>query len=249
MEIILYQAPIENEFLVSGKEDGRLGRPTVFLSGTKKRARTFLILAGNGLILASLVGIFLTFGPLVKLDLNYRQKKEENLQATIQTHFSDLSDLSLQGDALEAQNIKVPDVNFSIVIPKINASSIVIPNVNASIEKEYDAALKKGVAHGAGTVFPGMKGTIFLFAHSTDAPWNIQRFNAVFYLLRELEPNDQIIVFYQGAKHYYSVYEKKIVDPKETSWFNQRDEEILVLQTCYPPGTTKQALLIFAKPV
>jgi len=259
-----------------------LGRPTVFLSGTKKTCgagllssfrrdnkaiygasqrssfrqprkinppRAFFIGVGNGFLLIALIGIFLTLGPLFQVEIGYRLKKEENLQAKIQTHFSDLSGPSLQGDALETQSVKVPNADFSLVIPKINAASMIIPNVNAGSEKEYNAALKKGIAHGAGTVFPGMKGTIFLFAHSTDAPWNIARYNAIFYLLRELEPNDQIIVYFLGAKHYYSVYEKKIVDPKETSWFNQKDEEILVLQTCYPPGTTKNALLIFAKPV
>jgi len=45
-----------------------------------------------------------------------------------------------------------------------------------------------------------MKGTIFLFAHSTDAPWNIIRYNAVFYLLRELDAGDGIIVFFLGKR-------------------------------------------------
>lgn len=217
--------------------------------------RALAVNLGNFLIILAFVGLFLSLGPLIKLEIGYRFKKEENLQAenfpaTSQGHFSDLiSDSRLQGIALETQITKVPDVNFSLVIPKINASSVIIPNVNAANEKEYNAALKRGIAHAAGTVFPGMKGTIFLFAHSTDAPWNIRRYNAVFYLLRELKENDRITVYYQGVKHYYSVFDKKVVDPSETYWFNQQEEEVLVLQTCYPPGTTQKALLIFAKPI
>jgi len=40
--------------------------------------------------------------------------------------------------------------------------------------------LQKGIAHAQGSVFPGMQGNIYLFAHSTDNWWNVGRYNAVF---------------------------------------------------------------------
>lgn len=196
---------------------------------------------GNFLLLIALIGLLFTFGPLLKSEINYHVQKR--VQKVAKGGFGKL--LKMEMMSLEQT---APDVIFSLVIPKINARSKIIANVDTSNRAEYAQALKKGVAHAKGTVFPGMKGTIYLFAHSTDAPWNIARYNAVFYLLRELEPGDQIVVFWAGKKYLYRVSERKIVEPTETSFFGQREEELLVLQTCWPPGTTQKGLLIFAKP-
>jgi sortase A len=199
----------------------------------KKWLRTI----GTFLISFSLLGLVFTFGPLLKSEIIFRLKKEAR-----KIHFGELLKKPPSTSPLTA-----PDPYFSLVIPKIEARAKIFANIDASNPKEYLSVLKKGVAHAKGTVFPGMKGTIFLFAHSTDAPWNIVRYNAVFYLLRELEVEDEIIVFFLGKRFNYKVTEKKIVSPHYTEFFNQKEEELLVLQTCWPPGTTQKALLIFAK--
>lgn len=204
--------------------------------------RKISIRLGNILILIAFIGILFTFGPLLKSEINYQVRKK--VQRMAKGGFGRLLKMEVITSVQTA-----PDVIFSLVIPKINARSKIIANVDASDKKEYSQALKKGVAHAKGTVFPGMKGTIYLFAHSTDAPWNITRYNAVFYLLRELEAGDQVVVFFGGKKFIYQVTEKKIVNPTETGFFEQKEEELLVLQTCWPPGTTQKGLLVFAKRV
>jgi len=213
----------------------------VYQASPKKKPRPkikkLLQGAGNLLIIASLIGLIFTFGPLLKSEIAYRLKKE-----TKKTHFGELLKKSPS-----SQPISAPDPYFSLVIPKIDARAKILANIDAANSKDYFPALKQGIAHAKGTVFPGMKGTIFLFAHSTDSPWNIIRYNAVFYLLRELNPGDEIIVFFLSKRFNYKVVEKKIVEPHYTEFFSQKEEEILVLQTCWPPGTTKKALLIFAK--
>ena len=101
----------------------------------------------------------------------------------------------------------------------------------------------------AGTVFPGVGGNIYLFAHSTDAFWNVGRYNAVFYLLKELSNGDEIDVFYNGVRHKYIVYNKSIADPSEVRYLTEVvPYEKLTLQTCWPPGTTLKRLLVFARP-
>lgn len=141
------------------------------------------------------------------------------------------------------------DPSFSIMIPKIAANARIIPNVNVANEAEYLEKLKLGVAHAAGTYFPGQNGHIFLFAHSTDYVWNINTYNAVFYLLYKLEKDDEIDVFFQGARHVYQVTGKKVVDPTDIEYLTRKtDGELLTLQTCWPPGTTLKRLLIIAKP-
>ena len=111
--------------------------------------------------------------------------------------------------------------------------------------------LQKGVAHARGTVFPGMKGNIYLFAHSTDNFWDVGRYNAVFYLLKDLTKGDEVVIFYQNHRYEYVVTGSKIVNPSDVSYLvdsQKLDRQQLILQTCWPPGTALQRLLVFAQP-
>ena len=142
------------------------------------------------------------------------------------------------------------DPQFSILIPKIGANSRVISNVNPANESEYLAALQKGVAQAKGTAFPGEGGHIYLFAHSTDYVWNVNTYNAVFYLLYKLDINDEIDLFYKGQRYTYRVVDKTIVDPSQVEYLTRKtDYELLTLQTCWPPGTSLKRLLVFARRV
>jgi len=252
MEIILYQAPRVEESVTSFSTSGRRMVGWAGLLSSFRQLRTdngpgllssfrqISSLAGSLLIIVFFVGLLLYSFPLIKQKTVLRLS-----QKPIPT--SGFLEVINNSEPV-VQSEEIPDINFSIVIPKIKASSKIIINVNPNNKKEYDAALKQGVVHAAGSVFPGMKGTTFLFSHSTNAPWNITRYNAVFYLLSELEIGDKIIVYFQGKKYYYFVQEKRILNPSETEIFKQKEEEILVLQTCYPPGTTDKALVVIAKP-
>ncbi len=150
---------------------------------------------------------------------------------------------------LGGSTVIVPvSTDFGIVIPKIDANAKVIANVDPSDEQAYTAALAQGVAQAKGTAFPGQKGNIYLFSHSTDAPWNVVRYNAIFYLLDKLEPGDEIIMFYKGRRYDYTVFDKRIVDPADTEYLtNSYDESVLTLQTCDPPGTLLHRLIVRAK--
>lgn len=150
-----------------------------------------------------------------------------------------------QGKKVE---VMVPeDPEFSLVIPKIGANAPVVANVDPSNEPEYQEALKHGIAHAKGTSFPGNGGNTFLFAHSTDYIWNIGSYNAVFYLLYKMEIGDEVNVFYKGQRYVYEVNEKSIIEPYQVEYLTRTpDEEILTLQTCWPPGTTLKRLIVVA---
>ena len=142
------------------------------------------------------------------------------------------------------------DPEFSILIPKLGASAKVIPNVDPSDENNFLPALLEGVAHAQGSVFPGLSGNIYLFAHSADNFWDAGSYNAIFYLLKDLEEGDEVVIFYQGKRHNYFVTDKRIVDPEDVSYITEAigGNEQLILQTCWPPGTTFKRLLVFARP-
>lgn len=148
----------------------------------------------------------------------------------------------------ELPNWQPPDMGYSLYIPKIGAKSAVVGDVDAGDEKAYLEALKRGVAEAKGLAHPGQLGTTYLFAHSTDSPINFARYNAVFYLLHKLVPGDEIEVVYQGELYKYRVSATQITSAKDVMHLTPQDEEeVLILQTCYPPGTTWKRLVVVAK--
>jgi LPXTG-site transpeptidase (sortase) family protein len=245
--IIFDASWLEKEGEVSFSERGAVCRAGALLPTSAKKPFSFaapLKWLGNSLILASLLGLLLTFGPVLKTELSYRAKKAFNkLPEAQKVTFGDLLELPAPGGAIAA-----PNASFSIVIPKIDARAPIFANVDASDPVEFGQVLSQGVAHAKGTYFPGMGEVIYLFAHSTDSPLNIVRYNAIFFLLRELEAGNQVIIFFGGRRYTYLVEDKIITAPEDISYFQPQGEEVLVLQTCWPPGTTLRRLLVLAKP-
>lgn len=213
-----------------------------------RTAYGFIRGVGAGLIGFAIIGFIFSFGPIIREEVIYRF----HLKTTTVQNTDMLSKVEAERAVMvqaEAQNLGINSY-FSVVIPKINATSNIIANVDASNEKEYDQALLEGVAHARGTYFPGQGKRVYLFAHSTDSPWNVRKYNAVFYLLRELEKGDRVVVFFADKKFEYEVDRKVLTNAKDVSWINDiGTEEELVLQTCDPPGTQFKRLLVIAKPV
>lgn len=208
---------------------------------------------GNFLILFSLFTMIKTFYEPVKGEISYYFDKVSGKQYLL-SDSPEAQDLAAKGKLADlvrnnkVQLIQPKDPDFSIVIPAIAANAKVLPNVNAADEAEYLEALKRGVAHAANSNFPGENGHIFLFAHSTDYFWNVSQYNAVFYLLYKLKNDDEVNVFYKGKRFTYKVVGQQIVYPSEVEYLTRKtDGEFLTLQTCWPPGTTLQRLLVFAK--
>ncbi|HEY5601447.1 MAG TPA: sortase [Patescibacteria group bacterium] len=203
---------------------------------------------GNFLIVISLVGIIITFFPILLVEVNFKIQQIKGTTFSVdKPPQSGFGSLLNQDD--QPTLITPVSTEFAIVVEKIGANSVVVPNVDASDPAIYNQALKKGVAQAAGSAMPGQNGISFLFAHSTLNPWDVPRYNAVFYLLRTLEIGDRVIIYYQGRRFNYAVYDKQIVGANDVGFLRkQYNESVLVLQTCDPPGTTWKRLLIFARP-
>lgn len=216
---------------------------------TKKLFRNL----GLNLVFLAFLGILFVTLPVILPKIHSEVKPKTEIKP-IQLTFGQMANEEQQRKLAseEAQKYGVP-TDFSIVIPKIAAAAWVVPNVNSANEEEYLAALKLGVSHALGTAFPGNKGTIYLFAHSTNILTNVSKYNAIFYQLKDLEAGDKVIIFYTGKEFIYQVTDKQIVGAKDISWLTDPPagggEEKLVLQTCWPPGTSLKRLIVIAKPV
>jgi sortase A len=183
----------------------------------------------NVLVFTGVILLVLIFLPVIKVELKYNIDQISNVKY----------------DALSP-----PNTDFSIIIPKIDAVAPIVDNVDPQNQTEYLKALREGVAHAKGTAYPGGAGNVYLFAHSTDAFYNVGKYNAVFYLLGKLSKGDEVFIYYMGEKFRYLVDQVKVVAPNEIKYLaGDPAKNTLTLQTCYPPGTTLDRLIVIANEV
>jgi LPXTG-site transpeptidase (sortase) family protein len=139
--------------------------------------------------------------------------------------------------------------DYGIKIPALYLDEPVVFNVDPNNPDQYKQALKKGIAHASSTAFPDNSGVGYYFAHSSSADMRTQ-YNAVFYLLGKLEADDEIFIWHDGEKFEYQVYETTVTKAEDVSFLHDNyGQETIVLQTCWPPGTTDKRLLVFARRV
>lgn len=147
----------------------------------------------------------------------------------------------------DGASIEPVDREFTLVVPKVGINAAVIPSVNPANPGQYMEALKRGIAHASTSFFPDEDGTVYLFSHSTNYDWFVRDLNAVFYLLKNLSDGDLMVIFYKGRQYTYRLREKRITKPSEVSYLvPQPGKKTLILQTCWPPGSTTERLLLFA---
>lgn len=230
---VIYDAGYHQE-----EEEG-LKRRIVSLGQNSRLSRW----VGFYFLLLALIGLFSFAGPavfpLAKVKLSEWLNREEVMVK--KSGFAQLM--------WEEGNILAPESReFGLVIPKIGVNAKVVAGVNAADKTEYLDALSQGIAHAAGSSLPAENGLIYLFGHSTDYLWNVPELNALFYQLKDLEEGDLVSLIYQGERFDYKVTEKKIVEADDLSVLAPVDEERLVLQTCWPPGTTWKRLVVIARP-
>lgn len=204
---------------------------------------------GGLLIFSGLICLLLIFSPVLIQEVDYQLETIAPEEYRLIESQEELEEVRKESRLVFRKKLLIPQsFDFSLVIPGIGVNSEVFPNIDSSNEEEYLPILKIGVAHAKGSSLPDQPGVVFIFSHSTDTFYNIGHYNAVFFLLRKLEKNDDIYLFYKNKKYHYLVVEKKIINPNDMGETLKRIEDnTLVLQTCYPPGTTLKRLILIAK--
>jgi LPXTG-site transpeptidase (sortase) family protein len=214
----------------------------------------FYAFASRAMIAASLVLMLLTVGPMVALQIQSWRQRINYSVSNMSSNAKDNQPTPMPATPTPSPTPNPdPDKQFQISIPKIGVNSKIIANVDAADETEYDVALKKGVAHAAGTGLPGEENkenkTIFIFGHSTNGTWNISRYNALFYGLKDMTVGDTFSMWFWGKEFHYTVTETKVVEANDISFLiPQTTTDQLILQTCWPPGTSWKRFLVIAKP-
>lgn len=170
-----------------------------------------------------------------------RVNVQENIEPRIITTQEVVGGMSETSAPLDPGEV-IPEGSH-IIIPKIGVNApIVFPST--ADEATIQTYLQSGVAHYPGTARPGEIGNVFITGHSSNFWWIRGGFNYVFLNLDRLVAGDQAIVYHNGNKYVYTVSQKKVVEPTETSVLAQTDRPILTLMTCTPPGTNWMRLIV-----
>lgn len=204
----------------------------------------------NFLILGSITYLLLSFGPIVSAELSYYLLKWRGITYTIEKGESIKKYSPFSYLIGSPTPLRVDPVNkgFSIVIERLGVNAPIVQNVDMVNSKEYLEALKFGVAQAKGSNYPGNNnGVTYLFAHSALDFWNFGKFAMVFTLLNKIELGDKVVIYYEGARFDYKVTAKEVFrDFDLTPIRRSYHEPTLVLQTCDPPGTALNRLIVTA---
>lgn len=124
-------------------------------------------------------------------------------------------------------------------------ATIEIPRIDANLPVYFGDTLeilKKGVGHSSGSYFPGEGGSILYMGHNS---------KKVFRRFSELQIGDEIKVTTTYGEYNYKIYDMQLINETELEKVPiQKDEEILMVYTCYPfnnVGYATQRYVVYAK--
>lgn len=203
----------------------------------------------NALILIGIIILLLPFILVLKDEAWYYLK-------TIKSQKYVINSSSAQKDSVFARYLSTKPVSlnpvntsFSIIIEKIGVNAPIVADVSVTNTKDYIEALKYGIAHANTSNYPSKApGNTYLFAHTSLGFWNLGKYATVFNLLHKLEAKDRIHVFYNNNVFVYEVVGKEVLNGWNTyPLVRPVIEPLITLQTCDPPGTTINRLVVTAK--
>ena len=213
-------------------------------------AKFIIKTAGNFLFIIGVSVALFTYMPILYSEIGYylANKDEVGMSIIEQPTYTEQENIDEAISHEYITPIKPSNEDFSVIINKIDVNAPVVPDVTMVDQSEYMKALRYGVAHAKGTPYPGQPGNSFYFAHSSLNFWQLGPYATVFNLLRKLEMNDTITLFYKGKPYVYRVFEMETVPGWNTTPFvTDYEEPIITLVTCDPPGSTINRYIVKAK--
>jgi LPXTG-site transpeptidase (sortase) family protein len=135
----------------------------------------------------------------------------------------------------------------SIEIPSIEISAPIFL-AKSTDEKKILENLNKGVVMLEDYALPSKEGATVILGHSAMHDWPKSNPAWVFTYLRDTKEGDEIIINFDHKQYFYSIT-KKFVLKKDENLPNIKNENVLFLITCWPPGRLvfQERLIIEAK--
>lgn len=190
-------------------------------------------------ILNVIVAFLIAFLFLICIKIAFGQEIDEVI--TIMNYFSidvekkQMAEITLDKDTGLKNYPEYGSKYAQIEISKINVDLPVYFGDTLEI-------LKNGVGHSSGSYFPGEGGSIIYMGHNS---------KQVFRRFAELQKGDNIKITTSYGEFNYEIYDMKLINETETDKLPiQKDEEILMIYTCYPfnnVGYATQRYVVYAK--
>lgn len=184
---------------------------------------------------------FITRGLLGIFEQNKTQATEDSPQT-----LKIVEDLK-KTDWLKRENIGEISKEARIKIPKIEIEApIIFPKGNQ--EKDFQAALKKGVLFYPQSALPG-EGTAIILGHSAPPNWPKINFDWIFNDLYKLNPEDKIYVDFNGKQYVFSTTKTFFLQKGQElpPDLTNSDKSYIILLSCWPPGKDQQRIGILAE--
>ena len=142
--------------------------------------------------------------------------------------------------SIEQVDVTYPEVKFDSVSKRLKDyplwgkefATLEIPSVDIKLPvyqgDELDI-LKSGIGHYSGSFFPGEGGSIILAGHND---------RGFLYHLPDVKIGDEIIIKAVYGTFTYKIEDTKIINHSDNDAFPfYRDQELLMIYTCYPVNT------------
>lgn len=212
-----------------------------------KKINLFVIIS-NIVILIGSIFLLLGFGPIIYDNVYYYYRQTFNKNYTLNTDSTNSPDSVFGALIQNKSQLNLPPANrsFALVIEKLGVSVPVVANVSVTNNDTYMNALKSGVAHAVTSEFPSdLPGNTYLFAHSGFDIRYLSKYSRAFNLIDKLEVGDTINVIYDNENYEYEVKESAVLPGWNTTpLVRDTVSPILTLQSCYPPGTTLNRIVV-----
>ncbi len=140
------------------------------------------------------------------------------------------------------------NTSSKLIIPKLGVTAPVIDEPSIQ-ESDIQNSRKKGVIHYANTAYPGQKGNVVIFGHSSGPLWQGGDYKFIFTRLNALSIGSTILLTYNGIQYSYQVTDSVIVSPTDFSVVQKTNEPQLTLITCTPVGTSRDRLVVRARQI
>ena len=151
--------------------------------------------------------------------------------------------------------MEVAPTDYRLVIPKLKINIPIVQSQDLrdlfakedwnGLETALQSDLKNGVVHYPYTAAPGEAGNFFITGHSSYYPWDSGKYKSVFAVLDRLVIGDQVVVYKEGQKYIYTVYDVFVVNPDQIQVLNQDYTKFdMTLMTCTPTGTAAKRLIV-----
>lgn len=201
-----------------------------------KNIKTIIKAAMKSIIVAFIYS-FLFFGVLfICFNKSYKELKSTIDLISVERKSSTSKDIEVDGDSHKI--ISYPEYGTKY-------ASLEIPSLDIKLPVYFGdsmSILKHGIGHSSNSYFPGEGGSILYMGHN-----NV----GILSKLKNIQSGADIIVETSYGTFTYKVYDYKIINYKETDKVpTNKDEEILMLYTCYQTSTfghTEKRFVAYAK--